>query len=149
MEGRRPASDLGSCWTAVKPKGWNLDQTKVHRDFAISFHGARFQLCDHFKRSPAERNTFLSVKQASVAGFKFSQGQPLFSSLHPPQVMESSHTPGAGQNPCPTSLRVDGGVPLFSNHPRRVHDIFPGCPKGLCCTCVTFASWYLCSNGSF
>lgn len=140
MEGRRPASGLGGCWTAVKPKGWNSDQTKVHGDFATSFHRARFQLNDHFKRSPAERNMFLFLKQASVAGLKFSQGQPLFSSSHPPQVMESSHAQGAGQNPCPTCLHVDGGVPLSSNHPRRIHDSFPGCPRGLFFTCVTFGS---------
>jgi len=50
--------------------------------------------------------------------------------------MESSHAPVAGQNPCPASLHMDGGVPLSSNHPRRIYDIFPGCPKGLCFTCM-------------
>lgn len=71
------------------------------------------------------------------------------SCLHPPWVTESSHAQGAGQNPCPTSLYVHDGVPLSSNHPHKIRDTCPGCPKGLCFTCVTFGSWYLCSNCSF
>lgn len=44
--------------------------------------------------------------------------------------------------PRPTSLHVDGGVPLSSNHSCRIHYVFLGFAVGLHLTRVALGSWH-------
>lgn len=115
-------------------QGWNLNQTKVHGDFTTSFRRPRFHLNDRFKGSSAERNAFVLKTGISCRVQVLPRTAPL-PSWHPAQVTESCHTAGAGQNPCPTFLHMDGGVPLSSNTQAEFMTSFLAAPL----VCVSFA----------